>query len=62
MRNERKGTVITMVDLRAKPCHLTEEDISWMGSTITGMTNQMKRKDMPPLATNAGCCSSTIHM
>ena len=51
-----------MVDLRAKPCHLTEEDISWMGSTITGMTNQMKRKDMPPLATNAGCCSSTIHM
>ena len=33
---------MTMVDLRAKPYNLTDEDISWVESTIAGMTDEEK--------------------
>ena len=31
-----------MVDLRAKPYNLSEEDIAWVESTIAGMTAEEK--------------------
>ena len=33
---------MTMVDLRAKPYNLTDEDISWVEATIAGMTDEEK--------------------
>ena len=32
----------TMVDLRAKPYHLSDEDIAWVESTIASMTDEKK--------------------
>jgi hypothetical protein len=31
-----------MVDLRAKPYHLSDEDIAWVESIIAGMTDEEK--------------------
>ena len=31
-----------MVDLRAKPYHLTDEDIAWVENTIASMTDEEK--------------------
>ena len=35
-----KGNVKKMVDLRAKPYYLNDEDIAWVESTITGMSDE----------------------
>lgn len=37
-----KGTVNTMVDLRAKPYCLTDGDIAWVQNTIASMTDEEK--------------------
>ena len=34
--------VYTMVDLKAKPYFLAEEDIQWVENTITSMTDEEK--------------------
>jgi len=39
---KRKGTVNIMVDLRAKPYYLNDEDISWVENTIASMTDEEK--------------------
>ena len=42
MRQKQKGTVIIMVDLRAKPYLLSDEDIAWVESTIAAMSDEEK--------------------
>ena len=37
-----KGTVTKMVDLRAKPYYLKDEDIAWVESTIASMSDEEK--------------------
>ena len=41
-RLNTKGIVNTMVDLRAKPYYLNDEDIAWVENTIAGMTDEEK--------------------
>ena len=38
----RKGYVNIMVDLRAKPYYLNDEDIAWVNNTIASMTDEEK--------------------
>ena len=42
IRSEKERDILIMVDMKAKPFYLSEEDCKWVEETIAGMTTEEK--------------------